>query len=118
MASFNLLKSQCCDKPYCSFNNLDLGEYLIKEFALVNTKYGERLRLDLGDKEVFMPERFSKNLTPEGLAELNASKAMLIYKGKDAANKDKLKVDFKNVEDFISDLDHDLENNIFTQRYI
>lgn len=91
MEAINILKRASAgkNKPYCSFENLPAGDYLIAEFALVDTKHGTRLRLDLGDKVVLLPERFSANLKPEHIVDLNKSQQFLIYYGKDVANRNK-----------------------------
>lgn len=102
-----MLKSLCVDKPYCSFEKLPHGEHLIYGFALVKTKIDKenpRLRVDLGDKVVFLPERFSTYLTAEGVADLNVGQKVLIYNGKDVTNHNKLKIDFRAVDDFTADL--------------
>lgn len=85
MSSFELLKTLCCNKPYCSFEDLQIGDYFVHKFDFVDTKYGKRLRADLGDKIVFLPKRFSTNITIEAVAELNQTRTIRSYMGKDPA---------------------------------
>lgn len=89
MDAFSMLKSVCCTKQFVSFENLPVGDYFVEEFALVNTKFGTRIRVDIGDKVVFLPERFSKNMTSEKVNELNNSPKLMCYKGKDASKHNK-----------------------------
>ena len=104
MSAFSLLKNLCMNKPCCAFKDLPQGEYLIYDFALVRTKFGVQLRLDLGDKVVFLPERFSKHLKPEDIPELNKPQKILCYNGMDASKKNAIKIDFKTVEEFTMDI--------------
>lgn len=101
MAALDILKSQCTSKPYTSFDNLPLGDYLISSFKLINLKnFGIRLRLDLGDKVVFLPERFSRNFTEQHCAEMNCGQYIFKYLGKDVNNHNKLMVDFVQLPDY------------------
>lgn len=99
MSSFELLKTLCCNKPYSSFKDLPIGDYFVHKFDLVDTKYGKRLRADLGDKVVFLPARFAANITIEAVAELNRTRTILTFMGKDPAQNNKVKIDFKTVEE-------------------
>lgn len=101
MSAFEILKNASNSKPTTNFDKLDLGDYFISSFTLVETKFGPRLRLDLGDKLVLLPERFSAGLTAEKIQELNEENFLLAYKGKDKTQKNKLMLDFLRVEEFI-----------------
>lgn len=95
MSALSILKKECDNKPYISFDNLPKGDYLVSSFDLIEIKtVGLRLRLDLGDKVVFLPERFSKNFTIEHCHEMNAGEYIFKYMGKDARNHNRLIVDF------------------------
>lgn len=97
MSAFNLFKNACTSKPYVSFDDLPVGDYFIKSFSLANTKFGKAIRLDIGEKVVFLPQRFLKQLGEDGidekLAEMNQGQYWMIYKGKDTYTKGKKKVE-------------------------
>lgn len=101
MSAFNILKNASNSKPITNFNKLDFGDYFISSFTLVETKFGPRLRLDLGDKLVLLPERFSAGFTAEKIQELNEENFLLVYKGKEKAQNNKLVLDFLRVEEFV-----------------
>lgn len=46
--------------------------------------YGRTLKVDLGDKFVFLPQRFAVNMAPESVAALNTIPQILTYAGKDS----------------------------------
>lgn len=84
MEAFALLKkAAACTKPLVSFSHLPSGEYVVTEFSLVQTKFGLKIKADLGDKIVFLPNRFSKDMTQEKVASLNTIPQILIYSGMD-----------------------------------
>lgn len=84
MESFALLKKAAAwNKKLVSFTELPVGEYVVSEFSLVQTKFGPKIKADLGDKFVFLPSRFSKDMTAEKVADLNAVPQMLIFSGID-----------------------------------
>lgn len=97
--AFNLLLDACANQKYCNFANLPLGEHLVFEFSIVETQYGERIRADLGDKYVYLPERFTKKLNQENIAELNETQNVLCYYGRDPLKNNKVLLDFKKVDD-------------------
>lgn len=96
--AFNLLKSASINKPYCSFSELPVGEYIIAEFALVDTKFGERLRVDLGEKYVYLPMRYAVKMTNDLVAELNETPMVMIYMGKNPKKHNKIILDFKPLD--------------------
>lgn len=83
MEAFNILKSACWTKKVVSFNQLPVGEYPVSEFMLVQTRFGQTLKVDLGDKIVYLPTRFGANMTDETVAALNTVPQILTYSGKD-----------------------------------
>lgn len=84
MEAFNLLKQACYGlKRVVAFNELPLGEYPVTEFILTNTRYGETLRVDLGDMYVYLPQRFARGMTAEKVVELNRIPQILRYTGRD-----------------------------------
>lgn len=78
-----LKKAASYSKPLVSFSQLPKGEYIVQEFSLVQTKFGPKIKADLGDKVVFLPSRFSANMTEENVAELNNIPQILIFSGID-----------------------------------
>ena len=101
MSAFQLLKNASNPKPIANFDNLPVGDYFISNFALVETKFGLRLRLDLGDKILFLPERFAIGFTAEKVSELNEGHYLLLYKGKECSQNNKLIIDFESLEEII-----------------
>lgn len=83
MEAFNLLKQACWNKKLVNFNELPIGEHNISHFSLEQTRFGPSVRVDLGDKYVFLPNRFAKDMNAEKIAELNTVPQILIYDGKD-----------------------------------
>lgn len=45
----------CEKRPYKSFSNLSNGEYIVKRFSVVETKFGTRVRVDCEGFYVFLP---------------------------------------------------------------
>lgn len=84
LAVFNLLRQACWDKPTVNFNDLPLGEYPVIEFILVQTRYGKTLKVDLGDKFIYLPIRFGVNMTEEKVDILNTLPQTLVYAGRDS----------------------------------
>lgn len=85
MEAFNSLKQACWNKKLINFNSLPVGEYPISHFSLEETRYGPSVKLDLGDKYIFLPKRFANEMTAEKIAALNTLPQILIYSGKDAS---------------------------------
>lgn len=84
MEAFALLKKAAgCSKPLVSFSELPIGEYVVSEFSLISTKFGPKIKADLGDKIVFLPARFSKNMDAEKVASLNSVPQILVFSGID-----------------------------------
>lgn len=84
--AFQILKKSCCSKPYTNFTKLPVGDYLVSDFIIVDTKFGKKLRVDIGDKLILLPERFTCGLTPAHIEELNNTTMWMCYRGKDADN--------------------------------
>lgn len=89
-----------CSKvtSYMSFDALPIGEHRVSNFFKTDSKYGQRVRVNVGEKYVYLPERFSC-LTSNDLKQLNKTPTIMIYGGKDRSNQDRLKIDFKPIED-------------------
>lgn len=52
-------------KKYISFENLKIGDYRIHSLTLVDTKFGEKVRCDIGEKVLFLSKRYIEELEPE-----------------------------------------------------
>lgn len=115
-AALNALKAACSRKKFgvfkksqnfenfVSFKDLSPGEYIVEKFSIANTKYGERVRIDLHGSYMFLPQSFSKTLTPEVIDNLNKAPKMMVYQGKDAENGNAFILDFNEVSYFDSEL--------------
>lgn len=64
-----------------------------------DTKYGKRIRLDIGEKVVFLPTRFIKRIGEENmgsaLSEMNKGQYWLIYRRKDSSKNNQLILDIE-----------------------
>ena len=95
-----LKKANDNEKPFRSFGELKVGEaYPILHFRRVtDKKIGTRLRIEIEDFLITMPERFVKGLTDELLEEMNSNRYRLLYKGKDSTRFNRIMVDFEKIE--------------------
>lgn len=84
MEAFNLMKQACWNKRLVKFNDLPIGEYAVVSFSWEVTRFGPTIKVDLGDKYVFLPPRFSKDMTAEKVASLNTVPQIMVYNGKDS----------------------------------
>lgn len=85
MEAFAMLKKAAgWSKPLVNFSQLPVGEYVVSEFTLVQTKFGPKIKAELSDKVVFLPSRFSKGVTEESVASLNTLPQILIFSGMDS----------------------------------
>lgn len=100
MAALDVLKTACLKKSFRSFNDLVPGEYIIQHFTLMNTNFGKRVRIDMDDAYMYLPERFAMGLNEAAIAELNASPKIMIFSGKDSKDRNRLILDFKTVSYF------------------
>lgn len=80
----DVLLSSCETPPYKSFGVLERGDYPIRKFSVVETKYGNRVRLDLTEFHVYLPARFqAADFPKERIDELNRKDVILEFKGKE-----------------------------------
>lgn len=100
----NELKNACVSRKYQSFKDLQPGEYIVNSFSIVESSHGPRVRVDMSDTYVLLPERFTKILTAEKIQLLNFTQKMMIYSGKDSSNRDRLILDFRDVNAYIDEL--------------
>lgn len=99
-STFELLKQATQRAPRIkSFDQLHIGNYIINSFQLRTTCYGIRLVVVLDDGDMFyLPPRFSDVInTEKQLNDLNCSKHVLLYRGKDAQQKNWIDVDFEEI---------------------
>lgn len=77
------LAASCEHRPYKSFSTLERGEYPVTGFSVADTKFGKRIRVDLRECYVFLPQRFSVDLINEEVRkELNSQDIVMVYRGK------------------------------------
>lgn len=81
MEAFNVLKQAFLQKGLIKLADLPFGEYPVTEFAYINTRFGPRIKLDLGDKFVFLPPSAAKNQSPQSVASLNTLKQIFVWNG-------------------------------------
>lgn len=105
MSAINLLEtaSKLEFPPAKSFKDLEKGEYKVKEFRLIKTKYGNRLTVHFEDFFVWLPPRFSAVITKfEQVDELNVkamkSNYFMQFNGKDENRKGYLIISFHTEE--------------------
>lgn len=98
MNSIKALKVECIGKSFQSFKSLPIGDYIVENFEKISTAHGDRIRVELQNEFVFLPERFLKVLTPEAIAELNASAVIMSFRGKDQNNQNRLLLDFDIID--------------------
>lgn len=106
MSAMLVLKNACLKKPYKSFKDLAPGEYIIKQFSVVTSKYeGKRIvRIDMEESYMYLPERFATSMTDAIIAELNASPKIMVFTGKDMNDRERLILDFHDVSYFAQGL--------------
>lgn len=93
--AMDALNMACEKKLYQSFKNLAPGEYIVEKFSLMDTAHGERIRIDLAETYMLLPERFTKKLDEEDIDVLNKSPKIMVYGGKDSSNRDRLILKFR-----------------------
>lgn len=102
--NFGVFKNSQNFKNFVSFKDLSPGEYIVNKFSIVNTKFGERVRVDLHHSYMFLPKGFLKTITPEVIDDLNKAPKMMVYQGKDVEAGNALILDFNEVTYFDSEL--------------
>lgn len=101
--ALGVLRLACTKKKFTSFKDFSTGQYVVNKFTIVETTYGKRVQIDLNDSYMYLPERFVHMLTQKDIDELNKSSKIMIYKGKDSTDKDRLILDFAE-NSYYSDL--------------
>lgn len=95
-AAMDALNMACSKMIYKSFKNLAPGEYIVNHFRIVDTIHGKRVRIDLDDNYMLLPERFTNMLTAEKIDVLNKAPKVMIYSGKDSTDRDRLILEFRS----------------------
>lgn len=99
MSAFNALKSAVkSSSAYRNFDNIDIGVYKVLEFSFVVTRYGQKIVVTTPEFKCFLPDRFSKSIqTAEAIAELNATRCVMRFSGKDVTRRNRVMVDFEMI---------------------
>lgn len=101
MSALDKLKSACVGTNknlVKNFDQLMVGEHIVHEFLAVETRHGRRVRIQLDTHYMYLPPRFNECLDDATIAELNSSPKIMVYGGKDATRKNRLILDFHDVE--------------------
>lgn len=98
MSVIELLKAVCLNKPYKSFKDQTNGDYIIENFSIVKTSHGDRVRIELHDCFMFLPERFMRVLDASALDHLKNTTVMMTYSGRDLNNRGRLILDFQTIK--------------------
>lgn len=95
-AAMDALNMACTKKTYQSFKNLQPGEYIVHQFSIVDTAHGKRVRIDLLESYMLLPERFIHQLGPEKISVLNKAQKIMVYGGEDSSDRDRLILGFRS----------------------
>lgn len=86
--------------PIQSFDNLPVGTYAVTRFRLKETKFGQRVFVEIDDFCVVLPPRFSENIYSQAqIVELNKNKMKMIFKGKYEEKNNLVCVKFKRLNE-------------------
>lgn len=103
-SAMKALKAACARKRFASFKDLPVGEYIVNRFSIVDTAHGERIRIDLHDSYMFLPQSFLKLLPSDVIEDLNKAPKVMVYNGKDVNNRNALILDFNEVSYYDNDV--------------
>lgn len=97
------LKKQCQIKPIKSFKDLSIGFHEVVGVEIVETEFGKKVRVELGDSIMFLPERIK--MSPEEVKELceyatgSTGKLFLNYMGRNGEKKNSaILLDFEKMD--------------------
>lgn len=102
MDAFISLKSACNQSitPHKNFDQVEVGDYNVVSFQLLDTKYGKKLKVIFENFHVFLPDRFSKVIdTEDKVNSLNSIQYVMKFRGKDTQRQNRLILDFDAVTD-------------------
>lgn len=103
MDALTILKDTCVKRLFKSFKNLAPGEYIVNSFEKCKTTHGDRIKINMDDSYMLLPERFNKSLSQKDINELNKAPKIMIFGGKDPETQNRLILDFKDAA-YYSDL--------------
>lgn len=90
----DILQKAAQSSSYLKFDDLEVGaKYVIEFFEYGNTAFGPRVAVYIQGEKLFLPARFNKLLAAR-IDELNRHRYAMYYRGKDAANRNRLVLDF------------------------
>lgn len=98
----NVLKMLSVKKSFKSFKDLVPGEYIIEKFAFADTAHGTRVRIDIGETYMLLPQRYN-DLTEEQIKLLNSTPKVMVYGGKDSSDRDRLILDFRDTQTYFAE---------------
>jgi hypothetical protein len=97
ISAFARLQNVCtATKKYINFDELPIGEHLVKYFQLDKSKFGMRVEAVLcSGNTIGLPERFHREFpTQIDIDALNENQHILVYKGKDKQRNNRIMLDF------------------------
>lgn len=98
MSAMEKLRAACQKKTFKSFKSMEVGQYFIDRFSLVETVYGKRVRVDMEESYMFLPERIFKLVTEADIDELNsATPKIMIFSGRDGGDQSRILLDFVDI---------------------
>lgn len=103
-AALNALNSACENKVYRGFKDLQPGEYIVSKFFVVSTKHGDRVRIEMADCFMLLPERFIQTLNAELIETLNQTPKIMVYGGKNLAERSRLILEFRDSSAYYSEM--------------
>lgn len=98
MEAIKALKSAFAPMNFRSFKHLSLGEYVVKNFKFVKTSYGQRVRIEIDNFFMYLPERVVDKLDNKLIDVLNSNPVMMTYLGKDPEVQNRLLLDFEMLQ--------------------
>lgn len=105
LSALDFLNKAASPPEYINFDKLTVGEHLVDSIQIGQTKDGDRLKVFLADNTyLFLPERFSKKMTPEMIEELNSHELLLCFGGKDPKCRGRLILEFKIADSIFADI--------------
>lgn len=84
-----------CSRKYTNFSKLPIGEYPVQKFSLASTPHGDRIRVDLAEYFVFLPQRYYDKVDMEKCAALNKFNYIMVFNGKENTKGERLILSFK-----------------------
>lgn len=90
------LQLACKVTPLKNFDQIQTGEYRVRRFSFAETRYGKKIKVETDFFACFLPDRFTKFIASDkDIADINTVPHMMIYRGKDVTQKNRIILDFK-----------------------